>query len=303
MSVVQANLPYDVSSDGNFDAIGLAIYNAIVTTMGWSEKADTGRTDWTTNPARPAAGSYLWNVFSPNDDLQTGDTAFYMKLEIGLNGSSQLSIRLQLGTDTNGSGTLSGYMTSLLTLPINGIANQGATLYECNFSGDPGRLGIVLFRTLTAVNAGIAIFVERTRDATGAYSSDGVIVLCATNATNGGDRIRNQVLVFTVGATPMNYGPTHMAGWMSAYNAAATSDTFANSVLVSPVFPRYGKIGNPMTAVAACLYGDVAEGVLMNHQLYGETRTFMAHKGVIQFYRFVNGDPSGYYYAMLMRYD
>lgn len=281
MATIQKFLVYDVSSDAYFDSIGLAIYNSIVTTFGWVEKTDAGRTDWTTNPARPGAGSYLWNVFGPNDALQTGATVYYVKLEIGLDGSSRLSIRMQIGTSTNGAGTLTGTLSTLLYLPGTGgstINNQGATTYECNFSGDTGRWGMMLWR-YGPNYIPHSLFIERTLDTAGAPSSDGVSYVATSGSDPGSCYTRQQTLVFGVGpgnlsGSPVCLGVTHSSG-----NFVVYSDVFNNSVPISPVFPSYGKFGNPMTVVGSLRSSDCPEGAILQTTLYGQTRYYMCSGG------------------------
>lgn len=293
MATIQKFLVFDVSSDANFDSIGKGIYDAIVTTMGWTEKADASRTDWTTNPARPAAGSYLWNVFGPSDALQTGATVYYLKVEVGLDATSKLSIRLSLGTATDGTGTLTGTILGPFLLPGTAVANQGATTFECNFSGSSGRLGIMLWRNGTA-NCQTAFFVERTLATDGTASSDGVnFVYCTNNAIQ-----RVQTLVFGVGASNLlTRSPALLAPTSASY-----SDSFNAKVPWSPIFPSYGAFGNPMTVCGTIGSADVAEGGQISTTLYGASRIYLASGAGPSFSVFgPTSTASGS--KLLMRYD
>jgi hypothetical protein len=277
MATVQKFLPYDVSSDANFDQWGSGIHDAILNTFGWQQTADTGQVDWSTNPARPAAGSYLYEIWKPTDALQTGGSQFFVKFEYGNVTGPKLSLRIQIGTGTNGSGSLTGYTTMLVTLPVTAQNNLGAVGYECNFSGDPGRWGMMLWRN-AGTNYPVMIAIERLLNSDGTPSADGVYLFCARISSLSA--AFSQVLAFPA-------GPAQDYGEVGSVNAgrtstgtedALTTSAFNNKVAVLPIFPIAGQVLNPVTVIAAMRSGDVADGALVSTTLYGASRVYMAGK-------------------------
>jgi hypothetical protein len=281
MATVQKFLPQDNSSQANFDAWVEGIHDAIVNTMGWVQTADTGQAG--TNPSVPS-NAYVYRIYRMDDALQSTYPVF-LKLEFGYS-STSVRIRAQLGVATDGAGNFVGYTTGLLTLPS--YSNQGAAGVECNFSGSPGRLGIMMWRSGTSAN-GLFFGIERTLATDGTPNSDGVNIVASFYQNTA----FQQTLVFGVG--PGNTWTRPITLSMGA------ADAFNNNVPVSPVFPDYGKYGNPMTIVANMNGADVADGALIQTTLYGATRIYLASKTNGWSGNF--GTLSTNVYALLMRYD
>lgn len=258
---------FDNSTDANFRLWGSHI-SAKLASMGWAMTSDTGQVNWTTVTS-PAAGVFVYEIWQPQDALQTGGTVFYVKVEYGSSsaGTKGPRFRVTVGTGTNGSGTLTGSVTSVFeATPSNG-AGGGSVAYECNFSGDTDRLGLMLWRNL---GNDVEVCIERTKNTDGTNSSDGVTIVCVGRNTSG---VLNgqQTIVFGVGVASISPGNTFQArGRMAAV------DSFNNNVPLHPVVPEYGREGNPMTTAAFINTADVAEGGEFSTTLYGATRTYIA---------------------------
>ena len=269
----QQFLLLDSSSDANFRVWGSAI-SAALTSMGWAMTADTGQVNWTTVTA-PAAGTFVYEIWEPQDALQTGGTVFYLKLEYSKTSGSPAGIRVRasLGTGTNGSGTLTGFVTSAMET----AGTQAALSFsvECDFSGDTDRMGFILGRGSAAgTNAPLpaAFFIERTKNSDGTNSSDGVTLVSRDGNNSGTFSGVQQTIVFGVGLGNLNTSLSLAA----LANGGNASDAFNNNIPVSPLFPIYGKYGNPMTTLCFVHTQDVAEGCLFTTTLYGVTRTYLA---------------------------
>src|SRR5690242_14595475 len=144
----QQFLVCDNSSNANFRSWGSAISAAILA-MGWVQTSDTGQVNWTTVTV-PAANTYAYEIWKPADAFQTGATQYFLKLEYGnSNGANAPAIRVSLATSTNGSGTLTGSVTSVFgSNEGTGTGGGATTPYECNFSGDIDRMGVMLWRNI-----------------------------------------------------------------------------------------------------------------------------------------------------------
>src|SRR5262245_28519423 len=110
----QQYLIWDNTTAANFRAWGEAVSNQL-TTMGWTKTADTGQVNWSTTPTPPTSGNFVYEIREPaSDPLQTGATKYYVKWEYGSRGSGPMpTLRISLGTGTNGAGTLTGFQTLL----------------------------------------------------------------------------------------------------------------------------------------------------------------------------------------------
>jgi hypothetical protein len=64
----------------------------------------------------------------------------------------------------------------------------------------------------------------------------------------------------------------------STYSTPLTSEVFpvTAEVPLSPIYPSYGKFGNPCTVVGCCANLDVGEGALVQTTIYGASRTYIA---------------------------
>jgi hypothetical protein len=115
------------TDDATYRAWGLAISNAIQASgSGLVKTTDTGQVDWTT-ATRPyttsSTGSSVthYEIYKFNDTLQTTSPVF---LRIGYGnayGTSSaaftVAMSIQIGTSTNGAGTLTGKTSTLALCP------------------------------------------------------------------------------------------------------------------------------------------------------------------------------------------
>lgn len=271
MATNQSFLLFDNTSDPNFRSWGSAV-SAIFDSAGWTKTSDTGQVNWTT-VTTPASGSWVYEIRQPaSDPLQTGATAYYIKVEYGTKTTAQTpNMRLTIGTGTNGSGTLTGFVAGPFNILNNSAATTGLGLatFECDFSWDSSRFVALMWRT-TLNAAAIGVFmIERTKNTDGTDSSDGVTLLIgyAPSADSG----RQQSIIFGKGLGNVSNGPIFLRNNL----LSGSTDNFANSIPISPVYPTYGKFGNPHTGIATAWGSDVAEGEIMTTLLYGATRTYL----------------------------
>lgn len=271
MAANQLFLVHDITNAASFKSWGQTISNQLAS-FGWIKSTDTGQLDWNLNPAPPATGAYLWEIWHPNDALQTGASAYFLKVEYGTSVSwPGPGMRLSMGTGTNGAGTLTGFVSNLNECqPQNIGRNRGASVYDCYFSGDSGRLSIYLWRGHDLYGA-MGFVVERTHNTDGTDNSDGVtlIVISAYMHTQ-------QTLVFTLGAALLNNYLFMIC--QLGYAAQRTTEVmnFSNQIPISPCFPNYGKYGNPMIGIGSAPSDDVCEAGLITTTIYGVVHTYGA---------------------------
>jgi hypothetical protein len=94
--------------------------------------------------AVPGSAAFVYEVWTPNDGL----TNFFVKMEYGnVSGTNCPSIRITISTTTNGAGTATGLILGPTnTNPASFTPPSTTTPYECNFSGAPGRIGVMMWR-------------------------------------------------------------------------------------------------------------------------------------------------------------
>ena len=241
----------------NFNAWGSSV-SAAIAAMGWTKTADTGQVSW----GSVVVGS-VYEVWHPNDALQTGPSSFYMRVQYGTSGTN-VNISFSLGTATNGAGTLTGQVVGPF---FSYGGNADTAVYECDFCGDSGRLGMFLWRNCT-INpyAPTLVMVERLKNADGSDASSGVtLVVSSANNTNG---FMQQTILFGLGNGPQTYGNTISPGSVS-------SGAFNGSVPVSPLFPGIGKYASPHTSLLVMGKADCVEGLQVNVELYSTTHTYL----------------------------
>lgn len=217
----------------------------------------------------PGTASSLLEIWSPGD----GGTAFYVLIKHFRGAGSCYYPNITIGTGTSGLGALTGLTTGSF-VPIV-ITSPGTTpiTYECYFSGDTNRISICAHRNSATP---WVLAIERTKNANGTDSSDGVWIGCEglTNSSFTG----NQTIVFGVAAGTAygNGAATGMAAF-TIYNAAGVPTVAFNSgIAVSPIFPEYGKFGNPILGVCYVATAAAIPGCTFTTTVYGSTRTYLA---------------------------
>src|ERR1039458_9653409 len=148
MATSNQALVRDNSTLANFKQWATAISNFFIT-AGWTRTADTGQVNWGSIGAVPGSGAYVYEILQTND----GFTTYYLKVEYGTHadGSNNPGMRFTAGTATTGTGAISGILTGAFKAPGDVVANgDGASTFNCYFSGDAGRMCIMMWRDVTS---------------------------------------------------------------------------------------------------------------------------------------------------------
>jgi len=275
--VSQQFLSIDCSTLATFKAWGSAA-SAALGLSGWTQTADTGQVDWTTIAALPALGSTVYEIWQPvSDPLQTGSTAYYLKVFYGRSGSGSPLYSQQVGFATNGAGSFVGNTAA----PAGQGSFSNATgIFECNFCGDIDRFVVSMWRKGSYPWCWC---VERTKNTDGTNSTDGVFVL---------GNISENTLVFSSASAS---GTQH--GIISPTPSGGTSlREFNNNIPLCPILPMYGVIGNPITSFCMIPASDIADGGVFTTTLYGQTRRYLT-------LGLTGGNLSWNGQALAMRYD
>ena len=290
MAVSQQFLLCDNSTATNFKNWAQAISN-FIRTAGWTNSTDTGQlngagpgpTGWASVTTVPGANAFYYEVFQPGDGLQN----FYLKMEYGNGGNAVTncpSLRITIGTGTNGAGTLTGYVSGYgspwVLSPSTFTAPSTTTTYECDFSGDAGRLSFLLWRN--APNNAPQVFgLQRSLNSSGSPTSSYVTIWGAgyTSGQQTSAAGFQQTLHFTAGIAPTfpsGIG-SNSVGWPCLNITVNTGSlSFNGSIPVWFQQPMIGYWDYPCTVVGTSDQADLTEGVpfTITNQ-YGQTKTYM----------------------------
>jgi hypothetical protein len=238
--------------------------SATFTAGGWVQTSDTGQTASSALTGSPgvntSSGYQIWRMA---DSLQTGASTVFLKLEYGEGAStSSPSIWITLGTGSDGAGNITGAILARTQITAgSGTSSSSITTYG---SATTSRVSWVYGNS-----SGHLLFsIERTKDASGNDTNEGLLVLGSAQANAILTVKINQYLRFTnntlLSSTAMGTAVPSGATWADGSNFG-----------VSPVRFFNGTPSNPCISWLAYLNGDTAQGVSLPVQIFGVTRTFM----------------------------
>ena len=295
-------------NNGTFTITGLGAGTFTIANQNGTPIAESGSTGAVTQGSTvPGSGAFFYEVWQPGDTLQT----FYLKMEYGnaATSTNAPALRGTLSTTTNGAGTPTGYVAGPnVTVGVFTVWSSTIPL-ECNFSGDSGRICVMLFRNSpSANNAQQIIAIERSLNSSGAYygtSSTGYVTLF-TAGNNAGGRSQ-QSLVFGIGAAPFLYGASSTAsGWAIRVGIQSTASTntlvLNNSIPFDTPSPCVGFFDYSCTVVGMAAFADLIEGSTFTVTLYENTRTYIVGKTNV-FGFSLNNQSGSFPCATCMRYD
>jgi hypothetical protein len=261
------------------------------TTQANETHAGSGTT--TALAAAPTSGVYVYEIWKPGD----GGTAFNVRFDYGNSGGTAPAIKVQIGTTTNGAGTLSG--TTLTQILPNATANSGTvSTFNCLFAGSTNWFSMMMWRDIA--NAGnVMVAIERSHDSSGADTNSPTanahVTLYACSSVWS-----HQSLVFGVGAAPISGNTVKQMTTLVAANGFGTySNSFNGNIALSPVFPFLGFFDNPSIGIGTAASLDYTEGSVITTTLYSATHTFLFSKN--QNFIGTQGQATGA--GLLMRWE
>jgi hypothetical protein len=293
----------DNSTLANFKNWAKAISDFFIT-AGWTRTADTGQVNWSTIASVPAGGAFVYEILQTND----GATTYYLKVEYGTNatGSNNPEMRFTAGTSTTGTGNVSGLTTGVFLANLDPGGNgDGASTFNCYFSGDAGRMCIMMWRDVTDAQNPWAMAVQRSINASGTYTNSYfTLAVVAYNYGSQNSDVYQQSVVFGVGSGPQRQ--TMLKGGLNVLGGAFTSEIFNGSTAVSPVYPEVGIFDNPMDALMVGSNSDFTEGQIVTipagNMPYGTAHTYVCSQRTA----FLSCGPAGnavQHSTILLRYD
>lgn len=269
MATAIQNLVLRNTTEADFRGWGSAISGQLAA-MGWVKTADTGQIDWTTVLAPTGAyqqrGYEMWRM----DDALQSTAPVFLRLGYGsgaTTGGAVPALWIRVGVATDGAGALVTRFTSEFNLRMQSLPTGGTPdangAYECAFSGSSNRICVAFPLNAGSSTGGFGIFfaVERTRNASGNDTPEGIVLL-----TNSIAAPYSQVVPYTGPVPPPE--PIHGYGSQTANSVSGTD------VLLYPIYAMNGVLLNPMRSVVAYKLADVAPGTVATASIYGIQQTF-----------------------------
>lgn len=166
------------NSDADYQAWAQGIHAQLIA-CGLVQTADTGQLNLATVAKVTTSNTVIgYEMFRFNDGLQATSPVF-IKVEYGSGGASaagfcNLGLWITVGTGTNGTGTLTGFLSNRDEVATTNTKGGGVTL-PSYCSGDGSRIAMCTnYDNATAAFA-MVWMVDRTRDGSGNATSDGVV--------------------------------------------------------------------------------------------------------------------------------
>lgn len=254
----------NTTDDATFRAWGKSISDCIQA-AALTKHTDTGQIDWTT-VARPAINSYAgYEILKFTTDTASS-LGCYIKLEYGQGSTlAYPALRIQVGTGTNGSGTLTGTTGTQRALVSTNIGISG-TAY-C--SGGDGRFCFVGPWTAGDSNSAslrnTILIVERIRDSAGAPTANGIYTFfTATTSSSSAcfaQSIRN------------GSAQTIVADQIGAKVPNQTTN-FGGDYYLNTHHPYDQGFGNPIISNLFYFHTDLNAGTDITVPMYGTNRTY-----------------------------
>lgn len=268
---IRTSLPPD--TDALFRAWVTAVDDAI-RDMGLVLTADTGQIDLATVTV-PATSTYAgFRMYRLDDALQSTAPVF-LRVEFGRGGGTTRSkIGLTVGSGTNGAGTLTGQTHTRRDLDHSGNPTTGVARSQYT-SGSTARVQQIMGVDPASENSGDRIFwgLERTKDATGADTDEGVLLY----GTPGTSTPFFQFVPFPTGTVP-----DRETRFPALISGVQTSGVIGDDVGVSPIHPIYGAILNPLLGCIAYYKVDIARLSEVEVEMYGDPHNYLALGGDVQ---------------------
>jgi len=286
MATYTASAIPTIGTSANLQA-WVAIWVATLTAAGWVQTADTGQTasgSFTgTASLNTSQGYQIWRMA---DALQ-GSYPIFVKFEWGTGGTTNYPCAwITIGTGSNGSGTITGVMVSRQQ---NYGSGTSASSLPCYGSGSTSRLTLYSYYLATTTATGMFMNIERTKDSTGADTSDGILFAFWCCGTPYGGH--GYAAYGTTGKFVANMP------WVASYMSGTGSDG-SGTIMLMPIveFSTYGTV-NSGVGVLAYAPADLTTANQYTVAIGGGNHNYLALAGYGQgsFYNWASSMPAMLY--------
>lgn len=258
--------------------------------LGWVQTGDTGQINWLTVTRPLAANTKMgYEIWRFNDALQATSPVF-VRIDYG-SGSATNNPRMWLtwGTGTDGAGNMNP--GSLETFTI-GRAGSDTTVRTAYFSGGTGR---GCFFTGLNVAASVGCFgfgVERTKDAAGADTGDGLLLIYGEGVPSTATTWRQQYYQLGIGSQGTE---TTLGALMPTVGSGVTGGDTA----IYPLWFGKGPFLPYGMNFFAFFSADITAMVTISLTVYGGGHTYLPLPSILN--GIISGGVTGS--SLLMRYE
>lgn len=237
------------SSVANYQAWVTEVINALFTSLTVTQTSDTGQTTngGSSVPAINTAGGYVIGRF--NDAAQSTSPIFF-KLEFGTNSTAAFpQMWITIGQGSNGSGTLTGTLSTRVAICTQSAPLSGVTSYVSRYcyNATQGFLGVVFKIGAIATNIPYGgFFLFRDNNASNAETTNSVTLVTNSGTNTGVNSSLGVVQTYSYLNSALLSFPTTTTWTFWPY--ALTTTTYSSQVQVAPCI-----FGTPVLYVSGLL--------------------------------------------------
>lgn len=202
----------DVSTNASAKVWIQFIHNALL--ANWVQTADTGQLDPYTTTWTPAATDAGYCIYKMADAMQAA-FPLYLRVDYGGASASRPQIKVAVGTGSSGAGVITGTLVNQIVI-VSGNNANATPLYMFGSSGT-NYLTLAMFAN--DADAGFWLSIERTVDASGAVTDQGVVVCYGVASASDSEYNNNNTLGLIAGQGPIYRG----LNYALAYPASGTN--------------------------------------------------------------------------------
>lgn len=270
----QSGVVSDNATDANMRVWVQFIEDTLVATGGWVVTSDTGQTLPSAIVHPTVANTKQgYRIYRMADSLQATFPVF-MRIDFGSSANvASPAFWVTIGTGSNGSGTITGILWNGGASATPNVANtQTTTNQNCYGSASTGRASIALFISSAASDTALVFTIERTKDASGVDTGDGLLLVY--NQVSSSLNV-SRYIIYAGGAQP-----TAETGLSYILTQRNPSETFAPGDLGVGILIHFkGVAQQPGTNVMIVNSSDVGAEGSFSLTLYGATRTYQHLNG------------------------
>lgn len=263
-----SNVNYQSSTAANIQNWA-GLVQSLLTSGGWVQTSDTGQTAAASLPATTAANQSVgYQVWRMADALQASYPV-YMKIEFGSNAAATTAaVYVTIGTGSDGAGNITGVLFARQQVATS-TGSPASTTGSFRGSADTNRLWFALIGNSGAAGSSL-LSIERTKDALGADSNEGVLVTIGGSAANSAVWTTrfHQFVSFTNNTFPA-------LTVLGAFVPSGTTWADGTAIGVCPVRYHNASPSNPGLNLMVYLNGDTPASSAVSIAAYGTSHTYL----------------------------
>ncbi len=255
----------NITSDAQFRTWVAILIAQIDAIPGWTRASDTGQIN-TSTAVRSNNVLTNYAVWRTDDGLSN----IYVRLDFTNpgGGASYAGLGVEVGFSTNGAGTITGTQTTGRIGMLTNVSNETAVRNSI-ISGAAGRLSFAIGLNATNLTSCHLFSIERSRDAAGVTTADGVLVFGGGgNGSFTPNGFANWLYLPTSGGVPT------MESRGTAILTNSSSTVFGTTVALSPIIPLAGSAQNPGVNLLAYHNTDFTRDSQVTVSIYGVNRNY-----------------------------